>query len=77
MQPFVLELCADCINDDIVFHCKLRLLFASAGNPLFGWWELGSAIIGDVSVSSPAADFSPCTPHRSEATETKSCDVKL
>ncbi|KAL0051564.1 hypothetical protein WJX82_009947 [Trebouxia sp. C0006] len=51
--------------------------WSAKGNPLFGWWELGSAIIGDVSVSSPAADFSPCTPHRSEATETKSCDVKL
>ena len=48
--------------------CKLRLL--SAGNPLFGWWELGSAVIGDMSDCPPAADFSPCTPHRREATET-------
>lgn len=46
------------------------MLFASAGNPLFGWWELGSAVIGDVPDCPPAADFSPCTPHRSEATET-------
>ncbi|KAL0030855.1 hypothetical protein WJX77_009908 [Trebouxia sp. C0004] len=43
--------------------------WSAKGNPLFGWWELGSAVVGYVSDCPHAADFSPCTPHRSEATE--------
>ena len=45
----------------------LRLGSVTAGNPLFGWWELGSAIIGDMDERQDKVDFSPATPRNEEA----------
>ena len=44
-----------------------NLLFVTSGNPLFGWWEHGSAITGDVDKHLAEADFSPVTPKNEEA----------
>jgi len=48
----------------------LRVLLTDAGNPLFGWWELGAAIVGDTPGGHvTAADISPCTTKVNEANE--------
>ena len=44
-----------------------NLLSVTAGNPLFGWWELGSAITGNMDGHPSEADFSPATPKNEEA----------